>query len=237
MKTYKEYSNKAGIYKLTCTDNGKLYVGKSINIERRLKQHKASKGKCYLQNAIVKHGWDSFTIEILEVFEDFNKLKDNNTLLEIESYYISLFDSTDANKGYNRCEYSNDVTGIPLSEEHKEKLRQANLGKSFTQERIENIRQAHIGIPLSDKHKESIRLGHVGTTLSDETKRKIGEAHSGKILSEEHKEKLRQAHIGKILSEETRKKMSLSRKGVPRKPFTEETKEKMRQAKLGKKRS
>lgn len=83
------YPKKAGIYKLTCV-NGKVYIGKSVNIFNRLRQHKNPKVKYHLQNAILKYGWDSFTVEILEVYDKFDKEKDNKFLLERESFYIEL---------------------------------------------------------------------------------------------------------------------------------------------------
>jgi group I intron endonuclease len=78
--------NKAGVYKLECINNGKVYIGKTINFSRRLRDHKNSKRKDRLQNAIRKHGWDSFSIEILEIVENFDKLEDNDHLLMREAY-------------------------------------------------------------------------------------------------------------------------------------------------------
>lgn len=37
------YPKAAGIYKLTCDNNGKIYIGKSINIRKRLESHKNCK--------------------------------------------------------------------------------------------------------------------------------------------------------------------------------------------------
>ena len=92
------YPNKVGIYKLTCDNNGKIYIGKSVNIKQRLNNHKhswkSSKKRWYLQNAIIKHGGESFNVEILEIVENFNKLKDNDILLEREEYYINVYDTT-----------------------------------------------------------------------------------------------------------------------------------------------
>ena len=46
-----EYPKEAGIYKLTCSDNGKIYIGKAVNLYNRINAHKnLSKtliGKCY----------------------------------------------------------------------------------------------------------------------------------------------------------------------------------------------
>lgn len=64
---------KGFIYKLTCTVNGKGYVGLSaVAFKKRMQGHrsKALSGKLEigcraLNNAIRKHGWDAFTKEII----------------------------------------------------------------------------------------------------------------------------------------------------------------------------
>ena len=63
MQSKTEWPKSAGIYKITCVSNGKIYIGKSINIDQRIKSHKYSeKNSGYhgrFQNAIKKYGWDS----------------------------------------------------------------------------------------------------------------------------------------------------------------------------------
>lgn len=61
------------VYKLTCTVNGKGYIGLSTaSFKRRMQGHKSKAhsklrvtGCRALNNAIRKHGWDAFTKEIL----------------------------------------------------------------------------------------------------------------------------------------------------------------------------
>lgn len=60
------------IYKIT-SPTGKLYVGKTYHLKRRINAHKcASKsGKnIILHNSIRKHGWDAHVLEIIEKVED-----------------------------------------------------------------------------------------------------------------------------------------------------------------------
>lgn len=235
MGLYNKNLNEAGIYKLTCTNNGKIYIGKSVNIHKRLIAHKScskkSKGICFLQNVLIKHGWDSFSVEILEVFENFDKLVDNNKLLTREAYYIELFDSTNKDKGYNICKFSIERKGItrtPHSEETKEKLRQSHLGKKLSEEHKEKLRQSHLGKSLSSETKEKIRLGNLGRLVSDDTKIKNAQASKGRTHSIETKEKIGRSSKGRKHSDESKEKMSKANLG---KIVSEETKEKMRQAK------
>ena len=215
MRVNCEYPKEAGVYKFTRIDNGKMYIGKSVNLRDRLNDHKNLKiGSCYFEHALIKHGWSAFSVEILYVFENFDKTKDNDALLNIETDYIDLFDSTNREKGYNICRSSNDGTGIPLSEEHKEKIRQSSLGRTF-----------------SDETRKKLSKSKLGKTLSEETKSKMSKSKIGKPSP----------RLGELLSKETKDKISKSRSGQPSNrlgvKLSEETKEKMRQAKKNKSKS
>lgn len=229
MRTNTKYPPKAGIYKITCNVNGKLYIGKAVNLQKRLNVHKncktSTREKFHFHNAIIKYGWDSFTVEILEIFDNFDKLKDNDYLLEKESYYINLYESTNVNKGYNKCKFSKDTTGIPLSDEHKEKIRQSKLGKPISEYTKQRLIESHLGIPRSEETKEKIRQAHLGKPLSDEHRKRLSESHRGKKMSEENKKKLLEANIGRKLSEENKEKMRLGkeRKRILRSLLSEST--------------
>jgi group I intron endonuclease len=234
MGNHFKYPKEAGIYKITCSVNGKIYIGKSVNIYYRLGRHKSCAkklvGKWYFEHALIKYGWESFNVEILEIFENYDKERDKFKLLERESYFIKLFDSTNKTIGYNICEYSNDGSGnsrLPHSEETKEKIRQSLLGRKRD--------------PFSDEVKRKMSQSALGRPKFDETREKLRKANLGKKLSEDHKEKMRQANLGKIVSEETRKTLSEANKGKPsnRKgcKLSEEIKEKIRRGMLGKKHS
>lgn len=187
-----EYTKDAGVYKLTCIVNGKVYIGKGIQINKRINRHKNCKvGDGYLQRAILKYGWDSFTIEILETIDNFDKTKDNEFLLEREAHYIRLFDSTDEHKGYNICKHSTDRTGFVMSEETKEKIRKANTGNP-------KLIEANLGKVLSEDQKGKISESLLGKNKSKEhsdniSKGKKGKASKlkGRVLSEERREQMR----------------------------------------------
>lgn len=81
-----------GIYKITNKINNKSYIGQSINIERRWKEHQEPGQTSVIHNAIIKYGVENFSFEILELcsYEELN---------EKEIYWISYFDTF--NNGYN----------------------------------------------------------------------------------------------------------------------------------------
>lgn len=265
---YSKYPAKAGVYKFTCTNNGKIYIGKSINMRIRFNGHKdifrktRKRKGTYFENALKKHGWDSFEIEILEIFENFDKFNDNDALLEREAFYIELFDSTNPKKGYNSCKYSTDRTGVPCSDETKERLRQVNLGKIHSdatrnkmresQSKLtEQKRQRQLGVSPSEETKEKLRRANLGKILTDEHKKKIGLANTGRKLPKKIKEKVEKPKVEKLrsprkdkgkartpMSEETKRKLSEAKKGKPNNRLgvkhSAETKEKMSKARMGK---
>ena len=64
-----------GIYSVVNKLNGKIYIGQSINIERRWEQHKYGKGNLILMNSIKKHGIKNFEFKNLEQIDVLNKTK------------------------------------------------------------------------------------------------------------------------------------------------------------------
>lgn len=89
------------IYKITCIVNNKVYIGQTIRaMESRFKRHlnaaeKSVNSTIYFQRAIKKYGRDAFKIE---------KIDEANTQLELnekEKYWISFYNSTNSNFGYN----------------------------------------------------------------------------------------------------------------------------------------
>jgi len=95
-----------GIYAITHIASGKKYVGKSVNVERRLITHKchntAAKRSIhatnrYLYNAVQKHGWSAFTTEILEVFIVINEER----IAERELYWMDFYRTTERDYGFN----------------------------------------------------------------------------------------------------------------------------------------
>lgn len=84
------------LYKHT-SPSGKVYFGITKQaLIKRWQQGYGYKGNTYFWRAIQKYGWDSFEHELICD----NLTKEEAEALEIE--YISRFDSTNQNKGYNK---------------------------------------------------------------------------------------------------------------------------------------
>lgn len=191
-----------GIYKIFNIVNEKVYIGQSINIKARWKDHIHSlnrgDSRCtLLQRAWNKYGQDNFSFEILELCSE-------DMLDDTETKYIDLYDSCNVHKGYNIETGGNQHKH--LSDETKRKIREAHLGVKASDETRKKMSESRMG----DKNPM------YGQTHSNEAKRKISEARKGKPghpCSDYQKECARLANLGKEVSEETRKKISEANKG------------------------
>lgn len=98
-----------GIYKITNLINNKCYIGQSVNIERRWKEHCRKPNKSKISKAIFDFGKENFSFQILEECstEELNKK---------EQFYIKKFNSIYPN-GYNIEEKSNSNPSISFLKE------------------------------------------------------------------------------------------------------------------------
>ena len=125
------------IYKITNTINDRIYIGKTVNLEKRWYQHRRMKENKVLYKAFVKYGIENFTFE--EVIRVKSKDKETlNFILNIlETFYIKKFDSY--NKGYNCTLGGEGTIGRIVSEENRMNLRNSHLGHKHTEEQKEKI--------------------------------------------------------------------------------------------------
>lgn len=84
-----------GIYIIRNTINNKVYIGQSVDIKTRWRQHKCSNNDYPLYRAFRKYGLENFTFEVLlECSKD--------ELLINEQKYILEYRSLESNYGYNQ---------------------------------------------------------------------------------------------------------------------------------------
>lgn len=190
--------------------NNKLYIGISDNIKNRWRKNgNGYNTQLLMYRAIQKYGWNN--IKHIVLLENLTK----EEACECEKYLIAKYKTNQANYGYNVC-IGGEVgpLGIAKSNETREKLRQANLGRHHTAETIEKIKKNHAhynkGRKISEEQKQKISKANKGKTAWNK----------GKKLSKEYREKLSKAHLGKSpgnkgvpCSEETKRKLSIANKG------------------------
>lgn len=113
----------SGIYKYTNKINNHLYIGKSLNIEKRKINHLSCannpKSKEYnypLHRAIRKYGIENFDFEIIE------EITHENLLLEREKYWIKYYDSYHNSCHYNITSGGEGVSGYSHKLETKQQI-------------------------------------------------------------------------------------------------------------------
>jgi group I intron endonuclease len=136
-----------GIYKITSPTN-KIYIGQSIDIEKRFKQYKRldCKKQPKLYNSLQKHGVNNHIFEMLEECS-LDKLNVKETFWKQKYNTIS--------EGLN-CELF-DIGQGPRSTQVKDKISKSMLGKPKTKEHCKNLSLAKIGIPSPRKGKPDLK--------------------------------------------------------------------------------
>jgi excinuclease UvrABC nuclease subunit len=216
-----------GIYKIVNSQNGKIYVGSSVNIERRWRKHKAALRSGRHRNPHLQNSWDLYGEETFS-FSVLEQVSEELCLLEAEQHYIDTLKpdyniATHATGGSGPCseETKRKISaavkgekhpffGKTLSEEHKKKISEANLGKKAWNK----------GVPLTEEHKRKMseavsgeKHPQFGVEKSKKTKRKISEKLAGHEVTDETRKKISEALTGKQLSDEVREKISKANAG------------------------
>lgn len=159
----------SGIYRITCTANGKIYVGSSVDIQSRWRGHRSDlnrniHGNKHLQGAWNKYGESSFVIEIVELVMPWS-------LTDREQYWIDKLQACDRRVGYNMNKLADrppSPVGRIVSPETRQKISAAQKGRKK---------------PLNQTEKAA-RLRR-GRRVSPETRAKMSAAQSGKKMKPE----------------------------------------------------
>jgi group I intron endonuclease len=223
------------MYKITNQINQKVYIGQTINPNKRWGGHKTQAKKDepnqLISVAMKKYGNENFLFEVIATCKNYEDA--NLTEEELIKQYDSL---ASGGKGYN---LSLGGETAPKTEEWKTAMSAIKggwIGREHTEENIEKNRQAHLGVIVSEETKQKHSMAmkkkveegwmpvNIFTSetaavwqdkqLSEEHKQHISEGLMGREVSGETRQKISQAQIGKIISEEQRQKMSAAKKGT-----------------------
>ena len=165
-----------GIYKITNNITGNFYIGQSINIEKRFKEHKRKKLKTKLSKDFQKYGLNNFTFEIVEIVSV-------DKLNEKELFYIeNLKPYYNSKKAVvNDClrNISKDtIAKLKASgKKHWEEKSQEDKEKLIKN----NLKGPALNHKVSEETRNKIRKSLLGTKMKDETKQKISNAHKEKF--------------------------------------------------------
>ena len=213
-----------GIYKIENLINHKVYIGQSVAIKDRLRHHKQMLNKnkhfcSHLQHSWNKYGVNNFSFEILEKCT-------KEELDDKETYWLDFYGGYESELTYNQRSAGQETHNI--SEETKEKLRKANLGKKHSKEQLRKMSEAMKGHPywgrkwteeekqrFSQKRKGIINEGARNFDRNNpEYKKHLSESLKGKKKTKEHAQHISEGRKGIIFSDEHKKNISLGRKGI-----------------------
>ena len=175
----------SGIYAIRCLANGKVYIGQSGNVRKRLYEHRRvlEHGKHvnpHLQAAFDLEGRQCFSFDVIE-------LASSDALDEREKMWIAMYNSTDRRHGYNLD--SGGCFEKVHSAETRKKISSANRGRTFSELTRHKMRLAKLGRKQSADHIEKVAAAH-----------RTPEA------------RLKMSLIKRNPSEETRRRMSVGQK-------------------------
>lgn len=153
------------VYVLTVPD-GKAYVGAtSTSVEERWNNGNGYRSNKGLWDAILHYGWAQVTKSVVAT-----GLSEDEAS-ELEKHYIKLLGSTDPDRGFNK-----ELGGIKsqkiISEESREKMRQASLGE----------KNHNYGTHFSETHRQRISASNTGKKRSEKTCVRIGESKKKTVL-------------------------------------------------------
>lgn len=205
------------VYVITCTVNGKQYVGMTARgVALRWSEHVNCAGKqpWALSRSMGKHGVANFTVRVIDTASSLEELNAK------EIHWINLL-ATRAPSGYNVTEGGLGGTpGMKLTPEHRAKISASQKGKRLSPEHVAQIKARNTGRRHTPEALAKMSAWP-RPAWTAERRSKLSKTLTGRKLSPEHRAKM----CGKQVSQETREKMSSSARSKP--PTSQETKDKL----------
>lgn len=170
------------VYFLENTVNRNNYVGATIRLRGRLLDHlkrlrQNEHGNKFLQEEWNRHQQNKFVFGIIEETTRKNKRRR-------EQYYINKLKPeynkiTNVRRGPDPEKISSTLQGRKLSQEHKDKIAQANKNRTWREESKLKNRRHQLNSKLSARTKHKISQSLKGREISEKTKEKISKSHKG----------------------------------------------------------
>lgn len=204
--------------------SGKSYIGQTCNLTRRNYSHQSGSGCRLFGKAVNKYGWDNFSHQVL--IDNLTIEEANLKEAELIAFHETRAPNGYNLKAGGLSSLHSGETRALMSESAKKVVRSPDLGKkisatkqSMSPERkaeiAEKIRQANIGKKYSDETKAKQSAARKGRKMSPEAVEKSAASRRGRVVSAETRARQSAATKGR----------EGFNKGVP---LTEATKEKLR---------
>ena len=163
----KALAGLSGVYAITCTITGAIYIGSSVEIANRLYDHLVERNTNeHLQRAIALYGLDCFMFTVVEVYvvdPQLSAEENQANLLAREQHWLNWLFSLPENLRYNFAS----IVGAPIA------------GRQHTDETRTKISNSLNGRTHTDETRAKMRATRKGKTHTAETRAKISAAVTG----------------------------------------------------------
>lgn len=193
-------SDGTGVIYCMTSPSGRKYIGQSWNFKQRqyyYKNPKTCQNQRKLYHALMKYGFDTFVVEILDYCHTQEQMDDS------ECYWIRFYDSI--NNGYNIREGGSKGLNSPETIEKikaKRKLQKTtpkmiealskHWGQKHSPETIEKMKKSQKGHSVSQEQRENIRKTLTGYKHTDQARKNMSESQKGRACSEKSKHATRE---------------------------------------------
>jgi predicted GIY-YIG superfamily endonuclease len=152
---------KSGIYKITNVNNGKVYIGRASNIEKRWQEHKEALTAGTHHSYKLQECYNSLENKDDLKYEIIEEVAYENERVVKEQYYMDKYDAY--HNGYNCCEFADNPKYI---QPKKEDIHNFVILASWYEiiEAYEKMGQSEMASEIS---KAIITYGVTGEILSD----------------------------------------------------------------------
>lgn len=194
----------SGIYSITNRDNGKRYIGRTVNFEKRKTMHMWQLNNNRHFNNHLQRAWNKGEHLEFEIIERCPSEMCN----EREVFWIEHFHAQDMRYGYNLCDGGKATAGYRFTDEQKKKISDSRKGYKCkpedVQKRVDSLHKHMEDDPdfakrLSAQKAERWKgkpSWNKGIPCPEWKKKLLSEKLKGKKITDAHKEKLKQLYSG-----------------------------------------
>lgn len=166
----------SGLYQIKNTISGGVYIGRSVDVVDRLTHHRNELRRGVHRNRRLQNSWNKYGPEAFKFQLLWEKSPDE--LYELEGFALEFLWGDERLYNHHKLSYGgfepgNKIGCFPRSDETRERIRQAFVGRVF-----------------SDEHREKIRGSKTGLKASEATRKKMSQAKIGKPRSASFSEKM-----------------------------------------------
>lgn len=183
-----------GIYKISCSNSSKIYIGSAVNFKNRQRLHivnltNKTHHNAKLQAYANKYSIEDFKFELIEECTKENLLSHEQFYIDILNPFFNISKTAGSNLGMkypNRKPIHDADFKIRLaernknriwSEESKKKNSDAKKGHAVTTQWIEAIKKANTGRKFTQEHKDKIGRAQIGRVINEKTRLAVAESN------------------------------------------------------------